>query len=148
MEGFWFITFRRAKIRCCENQTNDNHQHITSGANQYVHFPLFLVNSNRNMKSTEIFKPINLYHVTTKEGKLSEPQSQSHSHTATDSQSVSMSWCQAQIWDIWPEIFFFKVKVTVLYFWGALSDERSGLSCISLCHWSLHSLVYLQQHLH
>jgi hypothetical protein len=32
--------------------------------------------------------------------------SQSQSHSATDGQSVSMSWCQAQIWDIWPEIFF------------------------------------------
>jgi hypothetical protein len=30
-------------------------------------------------------------------------------------------------------VFFF-LKVTVLYFGGALSDERSGLSCVSLCH--------------
>jgi hypothetical protein len=29
------------------------------------------------------------------------------------------------------------LKVTVLSFWGSLSDERSGLSCVSLCHWSL-----------
>jgi hypothetical protein len=26
---------------------------------------------------------------------------------------------------------FFSLKVTVLSFWGALSDERSGLSCVS-----------------
>jgi hypothetical protein len=33
------------------------------------------------------------------------------------------------IWDFWPEIFFFFCfKVTVLSLWGALSDERSGLS--------------------
>jgi hypothetical protein len=31
-------------------------------------------------------------------------------------------------------VFF---SVTVLSFWGALSDERSGVSCVSLCHWSL-----------
>jgi hypothetical protein len=30
--------------------------------------------------------------------------------------------------------FLFFLKVTVLSFWGALSDERSGLSCVSLCH--------------
>jgi hypothetical protein len=29
------------------------------------------------------------------------------------------------------------LRVTVLSFWGALSDERSGLSCVSLCHWVL-----------
>jgi hypothetical protein len=38
---------------------------------------------------------------------VSNSQSQSQSHIATDGQSVSMSWCRAQIWDIWPEIFFF-----------------------------------------
>jgi hypothetical protein len=32
---------------------------------------------------------------------------------------------------------FFFPKVTVLSFWGALSDERSGLSFVSLCHCSL-----------
>jgi hypothetical protein len=73
---------------------------------------------------------------------------QSLSHIATDGQSVSqsvcLSWCQAQILDIWPEIFFFFI-VTVLSFWSALSDERLGLSCVSLCHWSLP--VYLQQYL-
>jgi hypothetical protein len=36
-------------------------------------------------------------------------------------------------------IFFF--KVTVLSFWDALSNERSGLSCVGLCHWSLHWMI-------
>jgi hypothetical protein len=49
----------------------------------------------------------------------------------TNGQSVSMSWCRAQTWDFWPEIFY--SKVTVLSFWGALSDERSGLSCVRYC---------------
>jgi hypothetical protein len=32
--------------------------------------------------------------------------------------------------------FFFQSNCLV-FFGGALSDERSGLSCVSLCHWSL-----------
>jgi hypothetical protein len=31
------------------------------------------------------------------------------------------------------QIFFFS-KLLSCPFWGALSDERSGLSCVSLCH--------------
>jgi hypothetical protein len=48
------------------------------------------------------------------------------------SQSVGVSWCRApsgahdQIF-----IYLFFVKVAVLSIWGALSDERSGLSLIS-----------------
>jgi hypothetical protein len=62
--------------------------------------------------------------------------SQSQSHIATDGQSVSMSWCRAQLWDFWPEIFFyffFFESYGLVFYWGALSDERSGLSCVSLC---------------
>jgi hypothetical protein len=70
---------------------------------------------------------------------------QSQSHIATDGQSVSMSWCQAQIWDIWPE-FYFKL-LSCLF--GAPSLTRGRV-----CHVSVfvievyHSLVYLQQYLH
>jgi hypothetical protein len=71
---------------------------------------------------------------------LGNSSSQSQSHIATDGQSVSNSWCQAQIWDIRPEIFFF--KFTVLSFWGALSDENSGLSCVSIVIEFYHSIVY------
>jgi hypothetical protein len=68
-------------------------------------------------------------------------QSQSQSHIATDSQSVSMSWCRAQIWDFWPEIIYlFFWKLQSCHFWGAFSDERSGLSCVSICLWSLQGI--------
>jgi hypothetical protein len=59
--------------------------------------------------------------------------SQSQSHIATDGQSVSQYVLVSN-----PNLglstrdFFF--KITVLSFGGALSDERSGLSCVSLCH--------------
>jgi hypothetical protein len=51
-------------------------------------------------------------------------------HITTDSQSVSKSWCRAQSGTFDQRFFFF--KVSVLSFGGALSDERSGLSFVSL----------------
>jgi hypothetical protein len=47
--------------------------------------------------------------------------SQSQSHIATDGQSVSKS--------SWPDIYYC-LTVTVLFLWGALSDERTGLSFV------------------
>jgi hypothetical protein len=63
-------------------------------------------------------------------------QSQSQSYITTDGQSFSMSWCRAQS-GTFDQRFFFLFKVTVLSFWGALSDERSGLWFVSLCQYSL-----------
>jgi hypothetical protein len=44
--------------------------------------------------------------------------------------SQSMSWCLAQSETFYQSFFF---KGTVLSLWGALSDERSGQSVVSLC---------------
>jgi hypothetical protein len=49
-------------------------------------------------------------------------QSQSQSHIATDGQSVSQQVLVSR-----PDIFYC-LTVTVLFLWGALSDERSGSS--------------------
>jgi hypothetical protein len=62
--------------------------------------------------------------------------SQSQSHITTEGQSVSVSWCQAQSGTFDQRSFFF-FKVTVLSLWSALSDERSGLSFVSPCQYSL-----------
>jgi hypothetical protein len=51
------------------------------------------------------------------------PQSQSQSHIATDGQSISKSWRRAH--DI-----YCSLTVTVLFLWGALSHERTGLSFV------------------
>jgi hypothetical protein len=60
-------------------------------------------------------------------------QSQSQSYFTADGQSVSKSWCRAQSGTFDQRYyFFFSLKVTVLSFGGALSDERSGLSWVSL----------------
>jgi hypothetical protein len=51
----------------------------------------------------------------------------SESYVKTDGQSVSLSWCQVPIWDLRPD-FFPPPLVAGLLMWGALSDERTGLS--------------------
>jgi hypothetical protein len=50
------------------------------------------------------------------------------------SQSSQYVLVSSPIWDFWPEIFFFFFwkLLSVLSFGGALSDERSGLSFVSL----------------
>jgi hypothetical protein len=52
------------------------------------------------------------------------------------------------IWNFWPEILFFFSKLLSCLFWGALSEERSGLSYVSLCHWSLQQSVIIYNYLH
>jgi hypothetical protein len=49
---------------------------------------------------------------------------QSQSHIATDGQSISKSWCRA------PSDIYCSLTVTTLFFWSALSDERTGLSFV------------------
>jgi hypothetical protein len=46
----------------------------------------------------------------------------------TDGHSVSMSWYRAPLWDLRPDITSCCLKFAVLSLWGALSDERTGLS--------------------
>jgi hypothetical protein len=56
---------------------------------------------------------------------------QSQSHIATEGQSVCLSvLVSSPGWGSWPDVFSC-LKVTVLSMWGALSDERSGLSFVS-----------------
>jgi hypothetical protein len=49
---------------------------------------------------------------------------QSQSHIATGGQSVSKSWCRA------PADIYYCLTGRVLFLWGALSDERTGLSFV------------------
>jgi hypothetical protein len=57
------------------------------------------------------------------------PMSESESQSV--SQSVSMSWCQAHFVTFTRYCFLLKslgLEFVVLSLWGALSDERPGLS--------------------
>jgi hypothetical protein len=51
---------------------------------------------------------------------------QSQSYVTTDGQSVSLSWCQASIWGLRPDLYYCQIVAGFLMR-GALSDERTGL---------------------
>jgi hypothetical protein len=53
--------------------------------------------------------------------------SQSQSYVTIDGQSASLSWCQAPNWGPIPD-FDYCQTVARLLMWGALSDDRTGLS--------------------
>jgi hypothetical protein len=55
---------------------------------------------------------------------------ESESSVMTDGQPASLSWNKAPIWRLRPD-FYYCQKVAGLLMWGALSDERTGLSCKS-----------------
>jgi hypothetical protein len=57
----------------------------------------------------------------------SEWVSESVSYITTDGQSASLSWCQTPIWGLRPE-FYYCQTIAGLLMWGALSDEKTGLS--------------------
>jgi hypothetical protein len=56
-----------------------------------------------------------------------QPITTTQSHVTTDGQSASLSWCQAPIWGQRADLYYC-LPVAELLMWGALSDERTGLS--------------------
>jgi hypothetical protein len=52
---------------------------------------------------------------------------ESEFYVMTDGQSVSLSWNKAPIWGLRPD-FYYCQTVAGLLLWGALCDERTGLS--------------------
>jgi hypothetical protein len=52
---------------------------------------------------------------------------QSQSYVTTDGQSANLSWNKATIWGLRPDLYNCET-VAGLLMWGALSDERTGLS--------------------
>jgi hypothetical protein len=51
----------------------------------------------------------------------------SQSYVTTDGQPASLSWNKAPIWGLRPDLEY-SLTVAGLLIWGALSDERTGLS--------------------
>jgi hypothetical protein len=49
------------------------------------------------------------------------------SYVTTDGQSASLCWNEAPIWGLRPD-FYYCLTFAGLLMWGALSDERTGLS--------------------
>jgi hypothetical protein len=54
---------------------------------------------------------------------------QSQSYVTTDGQPASLSWNKALIWGLRPDLDYC-LTVAGLLIWGALSDERTGLSFV------------------
>jgi hypothetical protein len=59
--------------------------------------------------------------------RLEYEMNRSESYVTTDGQSASLSWNKAPIWGLRPD-FCYCQTVAGLLMWGALSDERTGLS--------------------
>jgi hypothetical protein len=53
--------------------------------------------------------------------------SQSQTYVMTDGQPASQSWNKVPIWGLGPDLYYC-LTVAGLLIWGALSDERTGLS--------------------
>jgi hypothetical protein len=57
----------------------------------------------------------------------SELYSESGSYVTTDGQPASLSWNKTPFWGLRPDLYY-RLTVAGLLIWGALSDERTGLS--------------------
>jgi hypothetical protein len=67
--------------------------------------------------------------------RLTRAESESESYVMTDGQSASLSWYKAPIRGLQPDFYCrteyaIRLTVTFLIPWGALSDERTGLSFV------------------
>jgi hypothetical protein len=58
---------------------------------------------------------------------LSRTESESESYITTDGQSASLSWNKTPVWGLRPH-FYYCQTIAGLLMWGAVSDERTGLS--------------------
>jgi hypothetical protein len=58
---------------------------------------------------------------------LTLAESEPESYVTTNGQSASLSWNKGPIWGLRPD-FYYRRTVASLLIWGALSDERTGLS--------------------
>jgi hypothetical protein len=56
-------------------------------------------------------------------------RSESESYITTDRQSVSLFWNKAPVWGLRPDLYYWQT-VTGLLMWGAVTDDRTGLSFI------------------
>jgi hypothetical protein len=54
-------------------------------------------------------------------------KSESESYITTDGQAASLSWNKAPTWGLRTYFYYFQT-VACLLMWGALSDERTGMS--------------------
>jgi hypothetical protein len=74
-------------------------------------------------------------HFTVSDSRLPQPRdpgpriesSRVESYVTTDSQSASLVWNKVPTWVLRPDFYYCQIVASLLM-WGALSDERTGLS--------------------
>jgi hypothetical protein len=79
--------------------------------------------------SEQLLSPLWILRLTAKLFSLSF-----ESYITTDGQSASLSWNKAPVWGLRPDLYYCHT-IAGLLMWGALSDERTGLSFYNCC-WS------------
>jgi hypothetical protein len=107
----------------------------SSGTHDHISLSLFLSLSNPEGQVPVFISPRKMGNSVMPPGigLLQYSQSQSQTHITTDSQSVSILGVEPNLGLL--NRFFFSKLLSCLI-WGALSDESSGLSFVSLCHCS------------
>jgi hypothetical protein len=70
------------------------------------------------MVTVEVFDPASTWEIS---------RIESESYVTTDGQSAVLSWNKSPIWGLRTDLYYC-LTVAGLLIWGALSDERTGLS--------------------
>jgi hypothetical protein len=102
-----------------------------SGFYDWIFWHFFTITVDYNSAHTELLLNVCLTNLSLlSESRTLNPEFESNrveSYVTTDGQSASLSWNKAPIWGLRPH-FYYCQTVAGLLMWGALSDERAGLS--------------------
>jgi hypothetical protein len=100
-----------------------------SGFDDRIYSHFFTITVNRAAHSLNFFWTTSIWRASMKHLWLhwTVCESEFKSYVTTDCQSVSLSWNKAPILGLRPD-FYYCQTVAGLLIWGALSDERTGLS--------------------
>jgi hypothetical protein len=125
---YWPLIHTTRKYNYSATANLHNSQMIRAHAKR---FPACCVFTSRSLATAS-----NSGHSFTRSGSIftdshaelnwTEFQSHSQSYVTTDGQPSSLSWCQAPIWGLRPDLVYC-LTVAGFLIWGALSDERTGL---------------------
>jgi hypothetical protein len=129
--GFSVFTSRIQATDLLQSHWHFN-SHMKSSLHSLIHFLPFLLDYLR-LPSPELDPIPFLLDYITSRLLFSTPtissllSCQSRSYITTDGQPASLSWNKAPIWGLRPDLDYC-LTVAGLLGWGALSDERTGLS--------------------
>jgi hypothetical protein len=82
--------------------------------------------------TVEVFNPFSAWDLTPVDSDSSESESESESYVTTDGQSSSLTWDEAPIWGLRPDIYYC-LTVTGLLMCGVFSDERTRSLIYNSC---------------